>query len=179
MLKRFVVFTLIMVLAHTGTLMAQEYKHSFEAEDMKVFWTLDGDKIHFKLAAPTEGWVGIGFDPEDAMGGGDIVIGAVKNGKVRIEDHFADRKRGHSPDKKLGGDNQVLNPQGMEENGVTTISFTKVLAADDKYDKTIAADKPYRIMLAYGSGRDSFRAGHRYRGVYDVNFSTGEVTKVK
>lgn len=72
-----------------------------------------------------------------------------------------------------------MDPQGMEENGVTTISFTRALAAGEKTDKTIETGKLYRIMVAYGTGRDSFRAGHKYRGVYDVNFSTGDVKKVK
>ena len=179
MLKQIVCAVVFMGLLVPGTLWAQDYKHSFDAEDMKVFWTVDGDKIHVKLSAPTEGWVAIGFDPEDAMKGGDIAIGAVKKGKVRIEDHFGDRKRGHSPDDKLGGGNNILDPQGMEENGVTTISFTRALAAGDKYDKSIETGKLYRIMVAYGSGRDSFRAGHRYRGVYDVNFTTGETKKIK
>lgn len=179
MKKRFVLASIFLMMMVPGIALAQDYKYSFDAEDMKVFWTVDGENIHVKLSAPTEGWVAIGFDPEDAMKGGDIAIGAVKGGKVRIEDHYGDRKRSHSPDDKLGGKNNIMEPQGMEENGVTTISFTRALAADEKTDKTIETGKLYRIMVAYGSGRDSFRAGHKYRGVYDVNFSTGDVKKVK
>jgi len=179
MIKQIAPTIVILGLLLPGTLLAQDYKHSFDAVDMKVFWTVDGDKIHVKLSAPTEGWVAIGFDPEDAMQGSDIAIGAVKKGKVRIEDHYGDRKRSHSPDDKLGGENNILDPRGMEENGGTTIFFTRALAAGDKYDKAIETDKPYRIMVAYGSGRDSFRAGHKYRGVYDVNFTTGEAKKIK
>lgn len=164
----------------SGVAFAQDYAHSLDAgQDMKVFWTVDGDNIMVKLSAPTEGWVAIGFDPEEDMMGANIIIGAVKNGKVRIEDHYGDRKRGHSPDDKLGGKNDVVNPEGMEEGGVTTISFTLPLAAGDKFDKTIDVSKDYRIMVAFGSGRDSFSAGHQYRGVYDVNFSTGEAKKIK
>jgi hypothetical protein len=103
----------------------------------------------------------------------------VKNGKVRIEDHYGDRKRGHSPDKKLGGKNHVLNPEGMEEDGVTTISFSLALEAGDKWDKSIDPAKPSRIMVAYGTGRDSFKSGHKYRGVYDINYTTGETKKIK
>ncbi len=179
MVKQIVSTVVFLGLLVPSVLWAQDYKYSFDAEDMNVSWTVDGDKIHVKLSAPTEGWVAIGFDPEDAMQGADIAIGAVKKGKVRIEDHFGNRKRGHSPDDKLGGGNNIMDPQGMEENGVTTISFTRALSAGDKYDKTIETGKLYRIMVAYGSGRDSFSAGHKFRGVYDVNFSTGETKKIK
>lgn len=159
--------------------LAADYDHMLQAKDMEVHWRVDGEQIHLKLSAKTTGWVGIGFGPENAMKGADIIIGAVKKGKVRIEDHYGDRKRGHSSDKKLGGENHVLNPQGMEEDGVTTISFTLPLKADEKWDKAIDPSTMSRIMVGYGSGRDSFKAGHKYRGVYDVNFATGETKKVK
>lgn len=159
--------------------LASDYDHMLQAKDMEVHWRLDGAQIHIKLSAVTTGWVGMGFDPENLMQGADIIIGAVKKGQVRIEDHYGDRKRGHASDTKLGGKSHVLNPQGMEKDGITTISFTLPLEAGEKWDKAIDPAKMSRIMVGYGSGADSFRAGHKYRGVYDVNFSTGETKKVK
>jgi len=161
------------------TAAAFEYDHMLQAKGMDVHWRLDGTQIHIKLSAKTTGWVGIGFGPENAMQGADIIIGAVKKGKVRIEDHYGDRKRGHSSDKKLGGKNHVLNPRGIEKDGITTIFFTLPLHAGEKWDKTIDPSKMSRIMVGYGSGRDSFKAGHKYKGVYDVNFSTGKTMKVE
>ncbi len=163
----------------SGSLFASDYAHKLELNDMTVFWTLDGDQVHMELSAKTTGWVSIGIDPEDAMGGGDILIGAVKNNKVRIGDHFADRKRGHSPDEKLGGSNQVMDPAGKEENGVTTISFTRLVTASEEWDKPILTSGKTRVMFAFGTGRDSFVAGHHYRTIYDIDFATGEAVKVK
>lgn len=179
MIRPIITFVAVFTLLISGTAMAGDYDHTLEAKDMKVFWKVDGDQIHVKLTAPTEGWVAIGFDPEKAMQGANIIIGAVKKGKVKIEDHYGDRKRGHSPDEKLGGKNNVLNPEGMEEDGVTTISFSLALEAGDKWDKSIDPAKPSRIMVAYGTGRDSFKSGHKYRGVYDINYTTGETKKIK
>lgn len=163
----------------SGGVWASEYDHKLDIKNMDVFWKIEGDKIHVKLAAKTTGWVAIGFDPEKAMQGANIVIGAVKKGKVRIEDHYGDRKRNHKSDEKLGGKNHVLNPKGMEKDGVTTISFTLPLDSGEKWDKPIDPSKTSRIMLAFGAGRDSFRAAHVWRGVYDVNYSTGESKKIK
>jgi hypothetical protein len=158
---------------------AMDYQHKLEAKNMDVFWTIEKDQIHVKLSARTTGWVAIGFDPEKAMQGANIIIGAVKKGKVRIEDHYGDRKRGHSLDKKLGGENHVLNPQGTEADGVTTISFTLALDTGDKWDKPINPQGTSRMMIAYGAGRDSFTARHAYRSVYDINYTTGETKKIK
>jgi hypothetical protein len=158
---------------------AMDYDHKLEVKNMQFSWTVDGDQIHVKLSAKTTGWVAIGFYPEKAMAGANIIIGAVKNGKFKIEDHYANKSRGHSSDEKLGGKNDVLNPSGSEKNGVTTISFTLPLDTGDKFDKPINPEGTSKIMLAYGSGRDSFKARHPFRTIYEINFSTGETKKIK
>lgn len=158
---------------------AADYQHKIEAGDMTFAWSLEADKINVQMTAKTEGWVGIGFDPENAMEGANIIIGAVKGDKFKVEDHYGDRKRGHSSDESLGGKNDVLNPGGSEENGVTTITFSFPLKSEDKYDKPIVTDGPMKIMLAYGAGRDSFKTRHPFRTVYDINLSTGENKKIK
>lgn len=158
---------------------AMEYQHTLDAADMAVSWSIDKDHIHVKLMARTTGWVAIGFDPESAMRGADIIIGAVKNGKVEIQDHYGVRNRSHSQDETLGGENNVLNPTGDEVDGVTTICFSLALGSKEKWDNPIVSEGSSRIMVAYGSGQDSFNTGHRYRGVYDINYSTGETRKIK
>lgn len=174
-----IIAALLIVAVIPATALSMEYAHTLEVKNMSFSWTIEGDQIHVKLSAKTTGWVGIGFDPESAMAGADIVIGAVKDDKFKVEDHYGDRKRGHSSDEKLGGKNDVLNASGSEAEGVTTISFTKALKANEKYDKDINAEGTYRIMLAYGSGKDSFKTRHPYRTVYDINLATGESKKIK
>ncbi|MCF6247591.1 MAG: DOMON domain-containing protein [Desulfobacula sp.] len=169
----------IMVFFLPLSVSAMDYQHTLQAKGLSFSWSLDGDKIHVSLTAETTGWVAIGFDPEKAMQGANIIIGAVKKGKFKIEDHYGDRKRGHSNDEKLGGTNDVLNPAGIEEDGVTTISFSFPLKSDDKYDKPIQTDGIMKIMLAHGAGKDSFRNRHPYRTIYEVNLSTGENKKLK
>jgi hypothetical protein len=180
MIRKTGLITLMILVAAVllpGVIFASDYAHRVEAGEVTVAWTLDGDLIHMELSAKTAGWVSIGIDPEDAMGGADIIIGAVRNDKVRIEDHFADRKRGHSPDEKLGGENHVMNPAGIEKDGITTISFTRSVAAAEEWDKPFNTSGKTRVMVAHGS-RDSFVASHQYRAVFDIDFSTGEAVKV-
>jgi DOMON domain len=179
-MKKNIMTTVFMVfLFFPLILSAAEYQHKLEEKDITFSWTIQGDEILAQLSAKTEGWVAVGFDPVDAMEGANIIIGAVKDGKVKIEDHFGDRKRGHSSDEELGGKNDVKNPVGTEEKGVTTISFSYPLNSADKYDKPIPADGKGKIMLAYGAGADSFKNRHPFHAVYEVNFKTGESKKVK
>jgi hypothetical protein len=161
------------------SLSALEYQHTLEVKNMQFSWTIEEDQIHVQLSAKTTGWVAIGFDPEKAMQGANIIIGAVKKGKLRVEDHYADRRRGHSRDKKLGGENDILNPSGSEVDGVTTISFSLLLNTGDKYDKPINPEGTTRIMLAHGSGKDSFKNHHPYRTIYEINLSTGDSKKIR
>jgi hypothetical protein len=176
----FLIFAVVIIsLILPSMAVSMDYDHKLEVKNMQFYWTIEGDKIHVKLSAKTTGWVAIGFDPEKAMGGANIIIGAVKNGKFKIVDHYGDKSRGHSNDKKLGGKNDVSNPSGSEENGVTTISFTLPLDTGDKFDKPINPTVASKIMLAHGSGRDSFKARHPFRTIYEINFSTGETKKIK
>lgn len=179
MMKQFVLIAAALSVLFPAYAGAMEYQHTLEAKDMTVSWSIDKDQIHVRLTAKTTGWVSIGFDPESAMRGADIIIGAVKNGKVEIQDHYGVRSRAHSQDEKLGGENNVLNPAGEEVDGVTTIRFSRALGSTDKWDNPIVPEGTSRIMVAYGSGSDSFNSGHRYRGVYDINYSTGETKRIK
>ncbi len=68
----------------------------------------------------------------------------------------------------------MQNSQGSEADGTTSIWFSLPLESDEQWDKSIEINSMYPIMLAYGSGADSFRRGHAWRGVYEVNFTSGE-----
>ena len=84
MMKKYILAWAAICLLFPAFATANEYPHKLEAKNMTVFWRIDKEQIHVKLTAKTTGWVAIGFDPEKAMQGADIIIGAVKKGKVKI-----------------------------------------------------------------------------------------------
>lgn len=177
---------IIIITALPVSLFAAEYQHKLEAKGIVFSWSLDGDKIHVQLSAETTGWVGVGFNPEKAMSGANIIIGAVKGDKFKVQDHFGHLKRNHKSDKNLGGIDNVEKAEGEEKDGVTTISFTYPLKTDDKWDdeklEPLAVDRPVKVMLAYGRDKKDkivTRATHKYRTIYEVNLTTGENKKIK
>ena len=135
------------------------YEHKIEVDNMVFEWKLDKEMIHIRLAAKTTGWVGIGFNPTRDMKDANFIIGYVKKEKVKVTDHFGTTTRQHEKDKKIGGTKDITGITGKEEAGVTEIGFTIPLNSGDPKDQPISIDHETRILLAYGSGRDSFRPG--------------------
>ncbi|MCD4720189.1 MAG: hypothetical protein K8S13_10080 [Desulfobacula sp.] len=88
MKKNYLIFSImaLIFLLIPLSLSAMEYQHTLEVKNMQFSWTIEENQIHVQLSAKTTGWVAIGFDPEKAMGGANIIIGAVKKGKFGIEE---------------------------------------------------------------------------------------------
>jgi len=154
-----------------------QYTNKIDVKDMSFLWKIDGDKIHIKLVAKTNGWVAVGFNPSKIMKDANFILGYIKNGKPAITDHFGTGERRHASDKKLGGESNISNIFGKEENGKTEIGFTIPLKSGDSNDQEISVDKDTIILLAYGAGRDSFRAVHKFRTSITVNLASGKYKK--
>jgi hypothetical protein len=155
------------------------YDHKIAVENIVFEWRLSDESIHIRLVAKTEGWVGIGFNPSTRMKDANFIIGYVKEGNVKITDHYGTTERQHEKDTKLGGQMNITDIAGKEENGVTEISFSIPLNSEGPKDRPIWTDKDNTVLLAYGAGRDSFRAKHQFKTALKVNMSTGEFSKLK
>lgn len=128
-------------------------------------WEIKGDRAIFCISAKTTGWVAFGLGPTNAMEGADIVIGFVdESGRVSIHDGFAVGPFGpHPPDEELGGKTSILEYAGTETDGITTIEFSRLLGAEDAYDKPISPQGGDVYMWSYGS-TDEIAVRHVERG---------------
>jgi len=176
--KVVVIGMIVMFLATVASLQASEYDHEVQAKKITFAWKIEGDNLAVKLSAETEGWVGIGFNPVKEMKGANFILGYVKNGKVVLEDDFGSGQNSHKADTKLDGTSDVTLVGGLEKDGMTTVEFTIPLNSVDKNDTKIDANGENIVLLAYGSGRDTFLAKHKYRTALKVNLSTGTAHKM-
>ncbi len=160
-----------------ATLQAGQYDYEVKDKKISFAWKVDGDKLAVKLAAETDGWVGIGFNPSKEMKDANFILGYVKDGETKIVDEFGDSESSHAPDEKLGGTTDVTLVGGTETGGMTTVEFTMPLKSADKNDGTLNVNGDTIVLLAYGSGRDSFKTKHTYRTALKVNLSTGASQK--
>lgn len=156
-----------------------EPNHTIEVEKMTLQWTIKGDAVHIKLSGKTTGWIGIGFNPSREMKDANLILGYVKNDKVKVTDHFGTTTRQHAKDTKLGGKQDISEISGKEANGITEISFLMPLNSGDEKDTPLSADKEAIILLAYGAGRDSFRTKHQFKAVLKVDLKTGAFSRIK
>ena len=141
---------------------------------MRFSWEIKGDTLEATMTAPTTSWVGVGFNPSRAMKDANYVLGYVKDGKPKVTDHFGKGLRQHAKDTKLGGKTNVTLISGEETATGTTITFAIPLDSGDAKDTKLDPAKPTVLLMAYGSGRDTFRSKHSWRGQVRVNLATGE-----
>jgi len=157
-----------------------KYSHGIVVKDLRFLWTLGENSVDIQLAAPTNGWVGVGFNPEipENMKGANFIIGYVKGGKAEAFDHYGTTKNKHGEDEKIDGKSDVTNVSGSEQDGRTVIEFTVPLNSRDATDKPVSREGNNTILLAYGRS-DSVVLKHRFRAILTVNLSTGEHSVLK
>jgi len=134
-------------------------------ENYVVYYTLRDTEVDFAIVAATAGWVGLG------VGGatvgvealyGDPIVGFVKDGSFSIHDFYIesqqpcneDAKTGVCIDSIFGGVDNVFDRAGWESNGVTTLQFSRPLAASDPtYDLPIQ-NGTRAYIIAFGQSDD-------------------------
>ncbi|MBI3659628.1 hypothetical protein HY230_04055 [Candidatus Acetothermia bacterium] len=157
-----------------GKIGESEYQNHLRVDgiQMDLYWSIQGDRIYVGLHAPGRGWVAIGFDPEGPiMQGADIVIGYVKDGKLFLQDSYANVPTGHQADTELGGRDDILEKAGSQSADGTVLEFSRKLDTGDKFDKPIRDGKPMAILMAYAEDADftSYHSRTRAR-VQSVDF---------
>jgi hypothetical protein len=159
-----------------------DYSRGISVRNLRFLWTLREGNIAIKLAAPTKGWVGIGFNPEipEDMKGANFLIGYVKGGKAEVFDHYGIDKNKHKDDEKIDGKTDFSNLSGSEQDGQTVLEFTLPLDSGDAMDQPLNVQADTVVLLAYGRS-DSIVLKHRFRAILKVNLSSGEhsVLKIK
>jgi hypothetical protein len=157
-----------------------DYSRGIELADMRFLWRLGEDSIDIKLAAPTPGWVAVGFNPEtgENMKGANLIIGFVRAGKAEVVDHYGTMKDKHKDDDKIGGQTNISNVSGSEAGGTTEVQFTIPLDSGDAKDTVVSRAGDNTVLLAYGKS-DRIVLKHKFRAVLKLDLSTGEHGVVK
>ena len=161
------------LLLPAGAVHGGNYQHSLKIDRISFDWSVVGDTLAVKVAAPTTGWVGVGFNPSDMMKDANIIIGYVKDGKVEISDEFGARVTQHLPDDKSGGTFNLTVVGGSEVDDTTTLEFTLPLNSGDAKDRVIDPKADTRVMFAYGPDHDSMKAKHGYARTVTINLGSG------
>lgn len=140
---------------------------------MTFNWKVDGTHLKVKLAAPTTGWVGIGFNPSEGMKDAHFVMGYVKDGNTNVTDQHGVSKIAHKENTFLGGTSTVAKATGVEKNNTTELAFSVPLKSNEKLDGQIDTKGDIVVLLAYGKA-DLLGQQHQFRAKLKMNLTTGK-----
>lgn len=148
------------LLAFYGTVQFNDQtRKSFKSRSvngMTFEWAFDKGNLHCKATAPTTGWVAIGFNTKDELSGTNLIMGAVEQDFVTIDDRFIVKPGSHKSITELGGSEALTQRAGHELSNNTTISFSIPLSVNDKFHHDLHEGREYYVLMAF-SREDDFQ----------------------
>jgi hypothetical protein len=158
-----------------GIVQENEYSSSssFLSGVFQIYWTINDSTIYVGMIGQTTGWIAVGFDPTTSMLDADLYYGWIENnGTVILYDAISLNAFGsnHPKDVNNGGVDNILEYNGTEDSGITTIEFSRNLTTGDDNDNDIPNSGTIDIIWAIGNA-DSFTTPHSQRGEATLTIS--------
>jgi hypothetical protein len=120
-----------------------------------------GALLSMTITANTTGWVAVGFSNDQLMTNTDMVTGGVNaDGTLYLNDRFAINHGAPAIDATQNA--TPITQTSSESNGVTTLTFTRLLNTGDTTGDFNLTNGSYYLLWAYGSS-DTF-GRHTARG---------------
>ena len=131
-----------------------ETEQSVSKNGMTVSWTYSHDSIHFKMTAPTTGWVTIGFNNSTSVKGNYLMMGRVVDGKAELIEHYTISAGNYRPITELGAKKTVGHVAGIETDQYTEVSFSLPLKIQNRFQKALHPNTSITLLLAYSRADD-------------------------
>jgi hypothetical protein len=143
-----------------------EYRNEMTdaATGMTVHWQNDDSTLYVGLVSPGTGWLSIGFGPERQMQGANILIAAIDNGELVIEDHYGNAPTSHRRDAV----DHVIQAAGSEAEGQSILEFAIPLTSGDDQDRALEPGTEVAIILAYHDSNDRLMMRHTKRSTSSI-----------
>ena len=135
---------------------------AIEVGGMKVQWEAVGDHWEFSLEAPTSGWLAIGFNHKNDIVGANLIMAAVINDRLIIEDQYVTGLGKHPEVSKLGAQPVAFAVSSKEKNGTTQIVIRIPQKKMDRFHYDLIKGQSIWLICAY-SQDDSFDHHSRMR----------------
>jgi len=145
-----------------GSISPDEYAHQTVIDGVSLSWRTDSTYLYLAASARTTAWVAVGFEPEDGMQGANLILGAILDGRLVIDDQYGVDRSSHESDATLGGSDDIAASAGTLADGVTTWEAQIPLDSGDQYDKPLAAGQLVQVIVATGTST-SFGSPHSSR----------------
>lgn len=137
---------------------------------MDLYFTIDDTYLYMGIMSRVYKWAAIGFGPEFAMQGADIILMKIENGDVIMRDDFGVEAYRHAPDESLGGSFDIIEYKGSENGNKLIFEFIKPLDSGDEFDKVLEPGTLYRIILSANESSSDFDSKHTIRFMSQLQF---------
>jgi hypothetical protein len=148
-----------------GSIESHEYPFALndDATGMEVFWLNDTQYIYIGIIASSSGWTAIGFNPEAAMKGANILFMSIDGQDVSIRDDFGTSTFSHSSDEEIGGSFDVEEYAGSSEGDRAVYELKILLNTGDEFDGVLSPGEEYKVIFATNDGSTDFDSKHSKR----------------
>lgn len=123
---------------------------------MDVEWSYAKERVHFKISAPSNGWLAIGFNPKPGLTGSYLIMARIKNGEAEVVEHYTLSPGNYKSLESLGEKNLVKNQKGKESKNFTEIEFSLPENSKTKYRYDLNSGHEYNLIMAF-SLEDDFK----------------------
>ena len=154
-------FLLAFSLVATGSLLAYPFPENspnpdnfFVIDGMDVAWEYDGDLLTFKLHSPYQGWVALGFNQANDIVNTNLVMGAVSEQGVAMEEFYVVSFGNPQPVASLGGHPAVQRYLGLEDASGTSFEFTIDTRSRDGFHYDLHEGQKVWLICAYSLADD-------------------------
>ncbi|MEP4533818.1 MAG: DOMON domain-containing protein [Cyclobacteriaceae bacterium] len=146
---------LIVALFGVATAMGQEFK-SVERNGAQVWWRHADGLIELQMSAPTKGWVAVAFNETDELKNAYLIMGAVTNGRLMVDEHYVFAPGDYRSFESIGFPVHLSDILGEESRSGTTIRFKLPADMMTRYTKLLSEGANFYLTMAF-SREDDFR----------------------
>ena len=145
-----------------GSMDSHEYFFSLKDETtgLEVYWSNNRQYIYIGIIAGSSGWTAIGFNPEFAMKGANIIFMAINGKDIVIRDDFGNSTFSHSPDEDLGGSFDIEEYAGKADGDTAVYEFKMLLDSGDEFDGVLNSGEEYKVILSVNERVIDFDSKH-------------------
>ena len=145
-------------------------RQGYSGGEMQISWKNDPEYLYLALNGSTDGWLAIGFEPQEWMKNADIILASVQGGKATVLDEYCTGNYGpHIEDTLLGGTNDIAEFGGSKGSGRTVIELKRKLNTGDKFDKAFSPGQTISIIWALSQNQE---LSHKHNVAYGEGIMT-------
>lgn len=125
------------------------YENVLEIDGMNVEWEFEGELLKFKLHSPTQGWLSLGFNETNNVVNANLVMGAVAEEDIKMEEFYVLGFGNPQPMNAIGGDISVKDFLGFEDASGTSFQFSIDPAVQDDFHYELKEGNKIWLICSY------------------------------